>query len=73
MFNLIQMLQMLKSNPNAMMNNYFQNNPLFIRANEMLKGKDESEIKQVLQNVCEQKGLNLDDALAQFKNILGIK
>lgn len=50
-----QMFQMLKGNP------------LFQRAQQMAQGKTEDEIKQIARNLCEQKGINLEEAYAKFE------
>lgn len=36
------------------------NNPLFLRAQEMAKGKSEQELEQIARNICEQKGLDYE-------------
>lgn len=48
-----------------------QNNPLFQRAQQMANGKSEEELKQVCKNLCQQRGINIDEAAAQFKAHFG--
>ena len=48
-----------------------QNNPLFQRAQQMANGKSEEELKQVCKNLCQQRGINIDEAAAQFKSQFG--
>lgn len=58
------------------MTNMFQNNPLFQRAQQMVQGKSEKEIEQIANNLCKQRGININDALEQFKKFksqFGIK
>lgn len=43
------------------------NNTLFKRAQEMAKGKDENELKQIAQNICKEKGIDYEKAFEQFK------
>ena len=49
-------------------------NPLFQRAKEMAKGKNENELRQIALNICKEKGLDLDSAYnmfqQQFKGIM---
>jgi hypothetical protein len=46
----------------------FANNPLFQRAMQMAQGKNEQEIMQIAQNLCGQKGIDINKAFEQFKN-----
>ena len=73
MLNPIQMLGMMNNvNPVQMMQNamsqQLQSNPLFQRAQEMAKGKNPEELKQICGNLCEQRGINLEQAFNQFQN-----
>ena len=52
------MLQQLNSNP------YFQ------QAEKMAKGKSEKEIIEIASNICREKGINIDEAYAQFKSFM---
>lgn len=45
----------------------FRNNPMFRRAEQMASGKTENELKQIANNLCEQRGLNLEEAQKQFQ------
>lgn len=45
--------------------------PLFKRAQEMADGKSGDEIQQIARNICVQKGVNFDEALTEFKKIVG--
>lgn len=77
MFNPFQMMGMLsgKSNPQQMMGQMmtqqFQNNPLFQRAQQMAQGKSPQELEQVAKNLCQQRGIDLDSAMSQFKQMIG--
>lgn len=77
MFNPMQMMGMLngKSNPQQMvtqmMNQQLQGNPLFQRAQEMARGKSPQELEQVARNLCQQRGIDLDSAMNQFKQMMG--
>lgn len=41
---------------------------MFRRAEQMAQGKNEDELKQTAQNLCEQMGVNMDDALKNFNS-----
>lgn len=77
MFNPMQMMGMFsgRSNPqqmvSQMMNQQLQNNPLFQRAQQMARGKSPQELKQVAKNLCQQRGIDLDSAMNQFKQMMG--
>lgn len=71
MFNILQMfanpqmaIQNLMGN---MMQNNFQNNPLFARAKQMAQGKNDEQLMQTAKNLCQQQGIDFDTAFAQFK------
>ena len=48
------------------MNNLISN-PLFLRAQEMAKGKSEIELQQIAMNICREKGLDMNQAYENFK------
>lgn len=58
------------------MNNMFYNlmktNPMFQRAMEMSKGKSREEIEQIAENLCKQRGINIEDAKKQFSSMFGM-
>ena len=71
MFNILQMFanpQMAMQNlMGSMMQNNLQNNPLFERAKQMAKGKNDDQLMQTARNLCQQQGIDFDQAFAQFK------
>ena len=71
MFNILQMFanpQMTMQNlMGSMMQNNLQNNPLFERAKQMAKGKNDDQLMQTARNLCQQQGIDFDQAFAQFK------
>ena len=77
MFNPLQMIGMLngKGNPQQMMSQIMtqqlQSNPLFQRAQQMAQGKSPQELEQVAKNLCQQRGIDLDSAMNQFKQMMG--
>lgn len=71
---LMQMFNQIKgsNNPMGMMSQMFGNNPQFKMAQQMTQGKSPAEIQQVINNVCQQKGIN-QDQLKQMAQQMGIK
>ena len=51
-----------------MMMAQFKNNPLFNQAQQMAQGKSPQEIQQICRNICKSKGLDIDQAMAQFQS-----
>lgn len=54
----------------AMFNLAMRNNPMFKRAQEMTQGKNEQQLEELAANLCKQRGIDLDSAVKQFKQIL---
>lgn len=42
-------------------------NPLFLRAQEMARGKSNDEIREIALNICKEKGIDFDMAFSQFQ------
>lgn len=57
----MQMLSMMQSKSGLMK-----------RAERMLEGKSDEEKAQVIANVCNQCGINLEQAFKQFQNNVGL-
>nr|DAX35066.1 MAG TPA: hypothetical protein [Bacteriophage sp.] len=58
------------------MNKNFNSNPLFQRAQQMAQGKSEQQLEQTAENLCRQRGIDMQQALKQFqqfKKMFGIK
>lgn len=53
-----------------MMAQRMQSNPLFQRAMQMAEGKSPEELRQIAQNLCDNRGINMEQAFEQFKNQL---
>ena len=47
------------------------NNPLYQRAQQMAQGKSEAEIRQIAQNLCQQRGIDINQAWQQFQSMFG--
>ena len=54
-------------NPMAMLQN-LNSNPLFQQAQRMAQGESEAEIIQIARNICEEKGINFDEAYSIFQS-----
>lgn len=74
MFQLDKMMQMANMfnarSPQQALNpllSQFQNNPLFQRAQQMAAGKSPEEIQQIAKNLCEQRGIDMNQAFDQFR------
>ena len=50
-----------------MINQMLRSNPLFQRAQQMAQGKSEEELKQIANNLCKQRGIDLNEAYTQFE------
>lgn len=48
----------------------FTSNPLFQQAQKMAAGKTEPQLMEIARNICISKGINYDEAYAQFKNLM---
>lgn len=54
----------------AMVNLAMKNNPLFKRAQQMMRGKNEQQLEELAKNLCKQRGVDLDTAVKQFQSII---
>ena len=74
MITTVQMMGMMR-NPKQAINSMFQQNlqanPLFKRAQQMAEGKTPEQLQQVAQNLCQQKGIDMNQALQQFQSQFG--
>ena len=69
MFNPQQMMGMMGANPNQMVQNMLSQNPLFQRAVQMAQGKSEAELIQTAENICREKGINVEQAKQAFNSM----
>lgn len=44
-----------------------QGNPLFQRAQQMAQGKNEQQLQQTAMNLCQQRGIDMNQAWQQFQ------
>jgi hypothetical protein len=58
-------------NPMQMMMQQFNGNPLFQRAQQMAQGKTPNEVQQIAQNLCNQRGIDINQAFQQFQQMFG--
>lgn len=79
MMNPMQLAQMIKSggNPQQMIMNMMRqnagNNPVLNNALNMAEKGDMKGIEQLARNLCNEKGINPDDAFNQIKGQFGMK
>ena len=74
MFNPMQLMGMMrnpKQTASSMFQQNLQANPLFKRAQQMAEGKTPEQLQQVAQNLCQQKGIDMNQALQQFQAQFG--
>ena len=75
MFNPMQAMQQTVKQPvQAMvqqMSAQLGNNPLYQRAQQMAQGKSEAEVRQIAQNLCQQRGIDINQAWQQFQSMFG--
>jgi hypothetical protein len=57
----------LNSNNLEQLKKQFANHPLFNRAEQMVSGKTPEEIEQIAKNLCQQRGINFDEAWKMFQ------
>ena len=69
---MMQAMQMMHNmqNPQQMMQGMLQNNPLFLRAQQMAQGKSEQELEQVARNLCQQRGVDFEAMKQQFQGMM---
>lgn len=69
MFNPQQMMRAMGTNPSQMIQNMMSQNPLFQRAVQMCQGKSEAELMQTAENICKEKGINMEQAKQAFNTM----
>lgn len=75
MLNPMQMLGMINGmkNPQQMVMNFAKQNPQMNMAMQMMGGvRDKNGMKKMMENVCKEKGINLNDALNAFNQQTGM-
>lgn len=77
--NPMQLVQMIKngSNPQQLMISILEgqmaSTPMGQNLLTLAKGNQTQGIEQIARNICQQRGLNYDEAFNAFKNNLGLK
>lgn len=72
--NIMNILQLIGSNPNPMsiISAMTHNNPhmkgVFEQATKMSKGKSPVEQRQIVENLCKERGVDFNQMLIQLKN-----
>ena len=64
------MVQLQKSgNPMQLIQQMFGNDPKMQRAMSMVKGKSPQEVQQTALNLCQQKGIDINQAIQQARQM----
>ena len=71
MFNPLQLLSQLSKvqNPQALMMSMFQGNPAMQRAIQMADGKNEEQLKEIVGNLSQQAGIDINQLTSMAKNM----
>lgn len=74
--NPMQMIQAMK-NPqqflqNIMSNNQIMQNPMMQNAMQMFQNGDTKGMEQLARNLCKEKNINIDEAVKQIRNQIGM-
>ncbi len=69
--NILNMIQLLTSNPQQTINKVLGNTPMSNNLIKMINGKDQKGIEQMARNLAKEKGLDADQVFNQIKNQFG--
>ena len=47
-----------------------KNNPMFGRVQEIMKGNPQNTYEDIAKRMCQQRGINFDDAVKQFEQLI---
>lgn len=74
MINPIQIFSMINGggDPKQIINQMLSGNPQFQRVMQMVDGKTPKEMEQVARNLCEQRGMDFNQAVNQMRQ-MGLK
>lgn len=73
MMNPVQLVQMMRSNPQQMMqavmqnNPQMQNNPIIQNAMQMAQKQDSKGLEQLARNICKENNIDVDQAIRQIQ------
>ena len=54
-------------NQMQLMKQLMTSNPMFLRAQEMARGKTPEQLQQIAKNLCQEKGIDFDQAIKKKK------
>lgn len=65
---MFQFMNMMRNaqNPQAMFKQRFGNDPAYSKTMEAIKGKNPQQIQEYVMNVCQSKGIDINQVLSQF-------
>lgn len=55
-------------NPINLILSQLNSNPMFRQAQQMAEGKSPEDLRKTCENLCKQRGINFNDAWAQFQS-----
>lgn len=58
----------MRINPMNIVASQLRGNPLFVQAQNMARGKTDTELKATCENLCKQMGIDLGAAMSQFQS-----
>ena len=47
-----------------------KNNPMFGRVQQIVKGNPQNTYEDIAKRMCQQRGINFDDAVKQFEQLM---
>lgn len=71
--NILNMIQLLTSNPQQTINKALGNTPMSSNLIKMINGKDQKGIEQMARNLAKEKGIDADQMFNKIKNQFGVK
>lgn len=60
----------MKQKVQGMLQMASKNNPMFGRVQEIMKGNPQNTYEDIAKRMCQQRGINFDDAVKQFEQIM---
>lgn len=60
----------MKQKVQGMLQMASKNNPMFGRVQEIMKGNPQNTYEDIAKRMCQQRGINFDDAVKQFEQLM---
>lgn len=76
--NAIMLRNQMANNPrvfaqNALRSGYFKNDEKYVNALQVVMNGDEKAAKEMVENICKEHHVSVDDTMAQYKSQYGIR